>query len=125
MRAQGREIVMIGHRGHPEVEGTMVNFEEGGRGRHVPGETVADVARLQVKNPEALAYVTQTTLVRWTMRRPWSRLAAAVRSISPNQARGYLLPTQNRPRMRSSSWRRRSTCDRDRQSDELELQSTA
>src|SRR5258706_3486813 len=62
MRAQGREIVMIGHRGHPEVEGTMGQFEEGGAGGMYLVETVADVARLQVKNPEALAYVTQTTL---------------------------------------------------------------
>ncbi len=62
MRAQGREIVMIGHRGHPEVEGTMGQFEEGGDSGMYLVETVADVARLQVKNPEALAYVTQTTL---------------------------------------------------------------
>jgi len=62
MRAQGREIVMIGHRGHPEVEGTMGQFEEGGAAGMYLVETVADVARLRVKNPEALAYVTQTTL---------------------------------------------------------------
>lgn len=58
MRAEGREIIMIGHKGHPEVEGTM--------GQSTAGmylvETADDVATLQVANPSALAYVTQTTL---------------------------------------------------------------
>jgi len=58
MRKQGCEIIMIGHEGHPEVEGTMGQAEEG---MHLV-ETVEDVARLQVKNPEQLAYVSQTTL---------------------------------------------------------------
>ncbi|MBV8030148.1 MAG: 4-hydroxy-3-methylbut-2-enyl diphosphate reductase [Betaproteobacteria bacterium] len=54
----GYEIVMIGHRGHPEAEGT-VGQSEGGI---LLVETVEDVARLEVKDPERLAYVTQTTL---------------------------------------------------------------
>ncbi len=58
MRKQGCEIIMIGHEGHPEVEGTMGQAEEG---MHLV-ETVEDVARLQVKNPDQLAYVSQTTL---------------------------------------------------------------
>ena len=58
MRDHGREIVMIGHRGHPEVEGTMGQSEGG---IHLV-ETPADVARLQVRDPGNLAYVTQTTL---------------------------------------------------------------
>jgi len=58
MRAAGREIVMIGHRGHPEVEGTMGQAAEG----MVLVETTADVARLDVRDPEKLFYVTQTTL---------------------------------------------------------------
>jgi 4-hydroxy-3-methylbut-2-enyl diphosphate reductase len=58
MRKQGCEIVMIGHDGHPEVEGTMGQAEEG---MHLV-ETVADVAALQVGNPDLLAYVSQTTL---------------------------------------------------------------
>src|SRR5258706_833709 len=57
MRAQGREIVMIGHRGHPEVEGTMGQFEEG----MYLVEAADDVARLQVRDPGKLSYVTQTT----------------------------------------------------------------
>jgi 4-hydroxy-3-methylbut-2-enyl diphosphate reductase len=58
MRKQGCEIIMIGHDGHPEVEGTMGQAEEG---MHLV-ETVEDVARLQVRNPDQLAYVSQTTL---------------------------------------------------------------
>lgn len=58
MRREGREIIMIGHEGHPEVEGTMGQTEEG----MYLVESVEDVARLQVKNPEQLAYVSQTTL---------------------------------------------------------------
>jgi 4-hydroxy-3-methylbut-2-enyl diphosphate reductase len=58
MRKQGCEIIMIGHAGHPEVEGTMGQAEEG---MHLV-ETVADVDQLQVANPELLAYVSQTTL---------------------------------------------------------------
>ena len=58
MRKQGAEIIMIGHDGHPEVEGTMGQAEEG---MHLV-ETVDDVHTLQVRNPDLLAYVSQTTL---------------------------------------------------------------
>jgi 4-hydroxy-3-methylbut-2-enyl diphosphate reductase len=58
MRKQGAEIIMIGHAGHPEVEGTMGQTEEG---MHLV-ETVEDVQKLQVANPDQLAYVSQTTL---------------------------------------------------------------
>src|SRR5262252_10168783 len=58
MRAAGRDIVMIGHRGHPEVEGTM---GQAGEGMHLV-EAVEDVAHLRVRDPERLSYVTQTTL---------------------------------------------------------------
>ena len=58
MREHGREVVMIGHAGHPEAEGTM--------GQSTTGmylvESEADVARLEISDPERLAYVTQTTL---------------------------------------------------------------
>lgn len=58
MRAQGMEIVMVGHKGHPEVEGTMGQVDD-----HIYlVETPADVDHLQVRDPAKLAYVTQTTL---------------------------------------------------------------
>ncbi len=58
MHGQGREIIMIGHRGHPEVEGTMGQINGG---IHLV-ESSDDVAKLQVANAEALSFVTQTTL---------------------------------------------------------------
>ncbi|WP_026686632.1 4-hydroxy-3-methylbut-2-enyl diphosphate reductase [Azovibrio restrictus] len=58
MRGQEREVVMIGHKGHPEVEGTMGQSQGG----MYLVETEADVASLQVRDPEHLSYVTQTTL---------------------------------------------------------------
>ena len=58
MRDQGREIVMIGHAGHPEVEGTMGQLPDG----IYLVESVGDVQRLQVRDGTRLAYVTQTTL---------------------------------------------------------------
>ena len=58
MRKQGCEIIMIGHDGHPEVEGTMGQTDEG----MYLVETVADVEKLQVTKPDQLAYVSQTTL---------------------------------------------------------------
>jgi 4-hydroxy-3-methylbut-2-enyl diphosphate reductase len=58
MREQGREIVMIGHAGHPEVDGTMGQAHGG----IYLVESVEDVARLVVRDPTRLAYVTQTTL---------------------------------------------------------------
>ncbi len=58
LNRNGFEIVMIGHRGHPEVEGTMGQVSSG----ITLVETVLDVCDLRPKNPEKLAYVTQTTL---------------------------------------------------------------
>lgn len=58
MRAAGREIIMIGHKGHPEVEGTLGQADAG----IYLVETPEDVAALQVRDPDNLAFVTQTTL---------------------------------------------------------------
>lgn len=58
MQAHDREVVMIGHKGHPEVEGTM---GQSAARMHLV-ETADDVAMLEVEHPERLSYVTQTTL---------------------------------------------------------------
>jgi 4-hydroxy-3-methylbut-2-en-1-yl diphosphate reductase len=58
LRKEGFEIIMIGHAGHPEVEGTMGQTDDG----MLLVETVHDVARIDVANPDKLAYVSQTTL---------------------------------------------------------------
>ena len=59
---EGRSVVLIGHAGHPEVEGTMGQFDASDGGQIYLVETPDDAARLQVKTPEHIAYVTQTTL---------------------------------------------------------------
>ncbi|MDX7897593.1 4-hydroxy-3-methylbut-2-enyl diphosphate reductase [Aeromonas media] len=58
---KGSEAVLIGHAGHPEVIGTMGQYENSEGGMYLV-ETPDDVARLQVKNPDDLCFVTQTTL---------------------------------------------------------------
>ncbi|MFQ2090960.1 4-hydroxy-3-methylbut-2-enyl diphosphate reductase [Aeromonas taiwanensis] len=58
---KGSEAVLIGHAGHPEVIGTMGQYENREGGMYLV-ETTEDVARLQVKNPDDLCFVTQTTL---------------------------------------------------------------
>ena len=58
----GREVILIGHIGHPEVEGSMGQYDESAAGRMYLVETVADVQTLTVRRPDGLAYVTQTTL---------------------------------------------------------------
>ncbi|MEN8206696.1 MAG: 4-hydroxy-3-methylbut-2-enyl diphosphate reductase [Pseudomonadota bacterium] len=60
--AAGRECILIGHRGHPEVEGTMGQYDISGGGSMYLVETPEDVAGLQVRHPDNLAFVTQTTL---------------------------------------------------------------
>ena len=61
MRKQGKEIIMIGHQGHPEVEGTMGQAEGDGGNMYLV-ETEEDVDNLQIQDTTHLAYVTQTTL---------------------------------------------------------------
>ncbi len=61
MRKEGKEIIMIGHQGHPEVEGTMGQIEGKDNGMYLV-ETEMDVDTLKVKDESNLAYVTQTTL---------------------------------------------------------------
>lgn len=60
--AEGRECVLIGHAGHPEVEGTIGQYDHSAGGAIYLVEDEAQAAALQVRDPEKLAYVTQTTL---------------------------------------------------------------
>jgi 4-hydroxy-3-methylbut-2-en-1-yl diphosphate reductase len=59
---EGRDVILIGHEGHPEVEGTMGQFDVSFGGRILLVETPEDVDRLDVRDPSRLAFVTQTTL---------------------------------------------------------------
>jgi 4-hydroxy-3-methylbut-2-enyl diphosphate reductase len=60
--SEGRDVILIGHAGHPEVEGTMGRFDGSFGGRMHLVESVADVERLAVRDAARLAFVTQTTL---------------------------------------------------------------
>lgn len=59
---EGREVIFIGHAGHPEVEGTFGQYDTANGGQIYLIQTLADVATLEVMRPDKLAFVTQTTL---------------------------------------------------------------
>ena len=92
MRDQGREVIMIGHAGHPEAEGTMGQSNEG----MYLVETLEDVARLQVRDPERLAYVTQTTLSMDDASRIVAALKARFPAIIGPKKDDICYATQNR-----------------------------
>ncbi len=92
MREQGMEIIMIGHRGHPEVEGTLGQSPAG----MYLVETPEDVARLQVHSPENLAYVTQTTLSVDDALRVVDALKQRFPNISGPKKNDICYATQNR-----------------------------
>jgi len=92
MRAQGREIIMIGHRGHPEVQGTMGQSDGG----MYLVESVEDVGRLQVADEANLAYVTQTTLSVDDARSITEALAARFPMIVGPKKDDICYATQNR-----------------------------
>src|SRR5579862_1570286 len=59
---EGREVILIGHAGHPEVEGTIGRFDTSQGGSITLLQSLEDVAQLEVRDPGRLAFVTQTTL---------------------------------------------------------------
>ena len=90
--AQGREIVLVGHAGHPEVEGTIGQMP----GKVHLVQTVEDVGRLEVADPEKLAYITQTTLSVDDTRGIIAALKARFPSIVGPDVRDICYATQNR-----------------------------
>ena len=89
---QGREVVLIGHAGHAEVEGTIGQIP----GRVHLVQTLADVASLRVADPERLAYVTQTTLSVDDTRGIIAALQARFPAIVGPDVRDICYATQNR-----------------------------
>jgi 4-hydroxy-3-methylbut-2-enyl diphosphate reductase len=90
--AQGREIVLVGHAGHAEVEGTIGQIP----GRVYLVQTVEDVARLQVADPDKLSYVTQTTLSVDDTRGIIAALQQRFPTITGPDVRDICYATQNR-----------------------------
>ncbi len=89
---QGREIVLVGHAGHAEVEGTIGQIQ----GKVHLVQTAADVARLEVGDPEKLAYITQTTLSVDDTRGIIAALKARFPAIIGPDVRDICYATQNR-----------------------------
>ena len=92
MRAQAREIIMIGHKGHPEVQGTMGQSENG----MYLVESPDDVAKLVVRDETQLAFVTQTTLSMDDAERTIAALRARFPSIVGPKKDDICYATQNR-----------------------------
>jgi len=92
LRDKGYEIVMIGHKGHPEVEGTLGQA----KGGMYLVETPEDAASLQVADPDKLAYVTQTTLSVDDAARVVDALRARFPSITGPKKDDICYATQNR-----------------------------
>ena len=91
-RRDGCELVMIGHAGHPEVQGTMGQVDQG----IYLVESVDDVARLNVRDPQRLAYVTQTTLSVDDCREIIAALKARFPAIAEPKKQDICYATQNR-----------------------------
>ena len=92
----GTECILIGHAGHPEVEGTMGQYDDSAGGAIYLVENVADVSRLRVHNPERLAYVTQTTLSMDDTARVIDALRARFPDIQGPRRDDICYATQNR-----------------------------
>jgi 4-hydroxy-3-methylbut-2-enyl diphosphate reductase len=94
--ADGSECILIGHKGHPEVEGTMGQYDHSNGGDIYLVEDEKDVAALEVKNPAALYYVTQTTLSMDDTARVIEALRAKFEKIEGPRKDDICYATQNR-----------------------------
>ncbi|MBF8781955.1 4-hydroxy-3-methylbut-2-enyl diphosphate reductase [Pseudomonas fulva] len=92
----GRECILIGHAGHPEVEGTMGQYDPSNGGSIYLVEDEQDVADLQVRHPEHLAFVTQTTLSMDDTSRVIDALRARFPNIGGPRKDDICYATQNR-----------------------------
>ena len=93
---EGRECILIGHAGHPEVEGTMGQYDTASGGSIYLVEDEEDVAKLEVRDPEALAFVTQTTLSMDDTSRVIDALRSKFPSIGGPRKDDICYATQNR-----------------------------
>ncbi|QEY75495.1 4-hydroxy-3-methylbut-2-enyl diphosphate reductase [Pseudomonas denitrificans (nom. rej.)] len=92
----GHECILIGHEGHPEVEGTMGQYDASNGGTIYLVEDEADVAALEVRNPEALHFVTQTTLSMDDTSKVIDALRAKFPAIMGPRKNDICYATQNR-----------------------------
>ncbi|GAB5501056.1 MAG: 4-hydroxy-3-methylbut-2-enyl diphosphate reductase [Pseudohongiellaceae bacterium] len=92
----GQECVLIGHQNHPEVEGTMGQYDNSQGGKIYLVESVEDVQRLKVDDPERLSYVTQTTLSMDDTARVIDALRERFPAIQGPRKKDICYATQNR-----------------------------
>lgn len=92
----GKECILIGHQFHPEVEGTMGQYDKSAGGEIYLVESAADVQHLEVKNPDNLSYVTQTTLSMDDTSKVIDALRARFPSIQGPRKKDICYATQNR-----------------------------
>ncbi len=92
----GTECVLIGHEGHPEVEGTMGQYDDSNGGSIYLVENESDVTRLEVRNPDKVSYVTQTTLSMDDTARVIDALRAKFPNIQGPRKDDICYATQNR-----------------------------
>ena len=107
---EARDVVLIGHAGHPEVEGTMGRFDTAHGGRIMLVENIGDVERLEVRDPARLAFVTQTTLSVDDTAAIVEALRAALSGCCRRRARKTSATRRRTARMRSSSCSSTATC---------------
>jgi 4-hydroxy-3-methylbut-2-enyl diphosphate reductase len=93
---EGREVILIGHAGHPEVEGTMGQYDRSRGGEIYLVENPDDVERLQVRDPDRLAFVTQTTLSVDDTARVIEALKARFPTLTSPRKEDICYATQNR-----------------------------
>lgn len=93
---EGRDVFLIGHQGHPEVEGTMGQFDTSFGGHILLVETPEDVEHLQVRDPAHLAFVTQTTLSVDDTQRVVDALRSRFPQLSSPRKEDICYATQNR-----------------------------
>ena len=93
---EAREVILVGHAGHPEVEGTMGQFDTSLGGRIQLVETPADEQQLQVREPQRLAFVTQTTLSVDDTARVEAALRERFPALSSPRKEDICYATQNR-----------------------------
>jgi len=93
---EGRDVILIGHAGHPEVEGTMGQFDASRGGRILLVESPADASRLEVRDPGQVAFVTQTTLSVDDTARIVEALRARFPELATPRKEDICYATQNR-----------------------------
>ncbi len=92
----GIETILIGHKGHPEVEGTMGQYDSNNGGQIYLIESASDVLQLAVKNPQKLSFVTQTTLSMDDTSKVIDALRAKFPAIKGPRKNDICYATQNR-----------------------------